>query len=274
VDIDNRPLPVRLAIRDTFDKDTSEVKSALKNLNGEVGYDFSLVVPWSDIHRDLSPLFTDVNTLVPSVCNALTAYLNRIAQLLDNQAFQDAFLEKMSSYVSRDIYVRIGEQEDLDSSEFDRNEKYTLSLPHAGPHWYRTMATRVGHDLEDVFLDKKPIAAPGKSASTPITAIPSNDWVDLDVGVANIASKIRSLPTLSTLGKPESLFPSVLPYFVIVSSPGSHINIESSHQKTIDLIHSYFQLHTRKNMRLTTQVHQVSTRVTTNDIRSHTSMWS
>jgi hypothetical protein len=251
---DIRPLPVKIAIRDTFDKDTSEVKQALKALNDEVGYDFNLVVPWADIHRDLSPLFTDVNTLVPSVCSALIAYMNRIVKLLDDQTFQDAFLEKMSSYVSRDIYVRVGEQQDMDSSEFDRNERFTFSLPQSGPQWYRTMLPRVGHDLEDVFLDRKPVAAPGGGNGVSVAAIAPNDWVDLDVGVATITNKIRSLPTLYTLGKPESLFPSVLPYYVIASTSGAHINIESSHQKTIDLVHSYFQLHTRKNMRMANQV--------------------
>jgi hypothetical protein len=221
-------------------------------LNNEVGYQFSLVVPWADIHRDLSSTFTDGSILVPSICSALIAYLNRLISNVDDAKFQEAFLEKTSSVVTRDINVRIGEQQDADSTEIDRNGKWVLSLPQTGPQWYRTMLSRIGNDLEDVFLGtkkEKPAAPPTATSA----AVSANDWIDLDP-VAKITNKIRSLPTLSTLSKPESLFASVLPYYVIVTNSGASIHIEGSHQRTIDLVHQYFQMHTRKNMNLTTQV--------------------
>ena len=225
------------------------MQKALTRLNEEVGYQFSLVVPWADIHRDLSSSFPDVSILVPSICSALTAYLNRIVGNLEIQEFQDAFLEKTSSVVIRDISVQIGEQNNEDRTEIDRNGKWILSLPQAGPEWYRTMLSRIGHDLENVFLDKK--VAPSTLAS--VLPVASNDWIDLD-SFGDPTNKIKSLPSLSTLSKPESLFASLMPYYIIVTNSGSRIHIEGSHQRTIDLIHQYFQMHTRKNMNLTTQV--------------------
>lgn len=247
------PLPIRISIRDVYEPASSTVQKALARLNSEVGYEFSLVVPWADIHRDLSSSFPDASVLVPSVSSALTAYLNRIVDLIDNQEFQDAFLEKTSSVVTRDINIRIGEDRNQASSEIDRNGKWILSLPQNGPQWYRTMTSRIGHDLEDVFLDRKkdkPAAAPIAAPSTAATG----DWVDVVDPVTQITNKIKSLPSLSTLSKPESLFASVLPYYVIVTNSGASIHIESSHQRTIDLVHQYLQMHTRKNMNLTTQV--------------------
>lgn len=156
--------------------------------------------------------------------------------------------------ITRDINVCVGEQKDEDTTEIDRNGKWMFSMPQTGPQWYRTMLSRVGNDLEDVFLDrKKEKKATAPPAAMSASVVPGNDWVDLDP-VTKITNKIRSLPNLSTLGKPESLFASVLPYYVIVTSSGPSIHIEGSHQRTLDLLHQYFQMHVRKNMNLTTHV--------------------
>ena len=247
-------MPIRISIRDTFEPSSSAVQKALANLNSEVGYQFSLVVPWADIYRDLSKSFPDNTVLVPLICSALTAYLNRIVGNLEDQKFQDVFLEKTNSVVAQDIHVQIGEQKNEDLTEINRNGKWMLSLPQAGPEWYRTMLGKVGHDLEDVFLERKKETKPVPTSSAVASA--TSDWVDLDP-VAKVTSKIRSLPALSTLSKPESLFANLLPYYVIVTSSGAHIHIEGSHQKTIDLIQQYFQMHVRKNMNLTTQVNLI-----------------
>lgn len=244
-----RPLQVRIGIRDTFDPATAPVQKALANLNSIVGYDFSLIVPWVDIHRDLASSFPDISILVPTISSALTSYLNAIIRLLDEQKFQDAFLEKMNSPVQRDIVVRIGEQTNQDETCFDKSGKLTVSFPQTGPQWYRQMSSRIGHDLEPVFL-RSEAAAPVTHPQKPTT----NDWVEVAAGPGQKAPGVVSLPALRTLSKPETLFPTLLPYYLIVTNSGATIHIEGSHQQTIELIHSYFQMHTRKNMNLTTQV--------------------
>lgn len=232
------------------------MKIALAKLNSEVGYDFDIILPWVDIHRDLAKFFPDKTVLVPSVTSALTAYLDRITALLDEQKFQDAFLEKMSSVYSRDIVVRVGETEQ-DTSCLDRNGKLTVSLPATGPQWYRTRLSHIGHDLEGVFLksgDDTTESLPStRTKTTPSPAAAIADWVEVGA-VKSKVSNITSLPSLHTLGKPETLFRSLLPYYVIVSGTGNNLHIESSHQPTLALIHAYFNKHTRKNMNLTTQV--------------------
>ena len=246
-----RPLPVRIAIRDSFEPPTAPVQKALAKLNSTVGYDFSIVVPWVDIHRDLASSFPDLSVLVPTISAALTTYINAIITLLDEQKFQDAFLEKMSAPAYRDIIVRIGEQINEDQTFFDKSGKLTLSLPQTGPDWYRRMSSRIGHDLGTVFLSSEnsvqlELSHPQK--------VKSSDWVDIGLVPSQKASAIISLPSIRTLSKPETLFPTLLPYYLIVTSSGASIHVEGSHQPTLELVHSYFQMHTRKNMTLTTQV--------------------
>lgn len=251
-----RPLQIRLGIRDSFNSPTAPFKTVLAKLNSEVGYDFSIVLPWVDVHRDLAKFFPDKTVLVPSVTSALTAYLDRIIALLEEQKFQDAFLEKMSSVYSRDIVIRVGES-DQDTSCLDRNGKLTLSLPATGPQWYRTRLSGIGHDLEDVFLKSgddtsDPLPAT-RTKTTPSPSAAIADWIDIGSSKSKV-SDITCLPSINTLGKPETLFKSLLPYYVIVSGTGHNLHIESSHQPTLALVHAYFNKHTRKNMNLTTQV--------------------
>jgi hypothetical protein len=236
-------------------------------LNSTVGYDFSLVVPWVDIYRDLASSFPDISVLVPTISAAITRYIHAITALLDEQKFQDAFLEKMSAPAHRDIIVRIGEQTNDDQTCFDKAGKLNLSFPQTGPDWYRRMSSRIGHDLESVFLSSEN-AAPLTHPQKPRT----NDWVEVGSVPTQNALAIISLPSIRTLSKPETLFPTLLPYYLIVTSSGASIHVEGSHQPTLELVHSYFQMHTRKNMNLTTQV-QPACYLVDPHFRSRISAW-
>jgi hypothetical protein len=221
-------------------------------LNSTVGHDFTLVIPWVDIHRDLASSFPDISVLVPTICSALTSYLNAIITLLDEEKFQDAFLEKTSAPIHRSIIIRVGEQTNEDQSCFDKSERLTLSLPQTGPDWYRRMSSRIGHDLESVFTtngEATPVTHPLKKTKTA-----TSDWVDVPSVSGAVAPAVISLPSIRTLSKPDTLFPSLLPYYLIVTNSGASIHVEGSHQPTLELLHSYFQMHTRKNMNLSTQV--------------------
>ena len=252
--IKDRPLKIRLCIRDTFEPPTAPVQKALARLNETVGYQFELVIAWVDIHRDLGPSFLDETVLVPSVTGALISYLDRIVALLDEENFQDKFLEKVESI--RRITVAIGDQTDKDETVFDKTGKWIVYLPKTGPEWYRRMSSRMGHDLEDVFLNEKKAQKPRVAAATSApTHAHVSDWVD--VNPSAVQNKVTSLPSLDFLSKPESLFPSLLPYYVIVTNGGARIHVEASHQPTLELLHGYFKAHTRKNMNLTTQVNSL-----------------
>ena len=254
------PLPIRISIRDSFDPPTVPVQLSLSRLSSIVGYDFSLSIPWVDIHRDLASSFPDISVLVPSVATALTSYLDRLITLLDNEKFQDAFLEKTSVPFNRDIIVRVGEQTNEDKSCFEKNGRLMVSLPQTGPDWYRRMSSRVGHDLEALFLTG------GVQATTSPTGVSANpkpaiaDWVDIpsSSSVSRNIPMVTSLPSVNTLSKPETLFSSLLPYYVIVTNSGANIHVQASHQPTIDLVHNYFRMHTRKNMNHTSQVPLIS----------------
>lgn len=253
-ELNPRPLPIRIAVRDVYDAPSSAIQEALARLDSIVGYKFGFVFSWDDIYRDLASSFPDASVLVPSICEALTTYLNRIIALLDEEKFQDAFLEKTSRPASRDIYVTIGESGSTAASHFDKSERWTIVMPKAGPNSYRQMSTSLAKGLETFFLTGGTNPTPKATASGNLAKQKTaGDWVDVSPSADNEA-KVISLPALSTLGKPESLFVSLVPYYVVVTTSGARIHIESSHQPTLELVHDYLSKSTRRNMNLTTQV--------------------
>jgi len=181
--------------------------------------------------------------------------VNRVNSLLDDEKFQDAFLEKTSAPICRNIQVVVGESTKEDKSLFDKNGKWILLLPKTGSTWYRQMSSSMGKDLDDLFITGgiKPIAVGQASAGNAAKPKTTGDWVDVSSSVEKEA-KVISLPHVATLGKPESLFVGLLPYYIVVTKSGASIHIESSHQPTLELVHEYFSKNTRRNMNLTTQV--------------------
>ena len=181
--------------------------------------------------------------------------MNRVNSLLDDEKFQDAFLQKTSAPICRNIQVVVGESAKEDKSSFDKNGKWILLLPKTGATWYRQMSSSMGKDLEDLFINggTKPTAIGQPSAGNAPKPHASSDWVDVSPS-AERETRVISLPDVATLGKPESLFVGLLPYYIIVTNSGAHIHIESSHQPTLELVHEYFSKNTRRNMNLTTQV--------------------
>lgn len=133
-----------------------------------------------------------------------------------------------------------------------RGELLTLFLPKGGASEYRSISSRIGSDIEQVFSGKE---AP-KSQSAPVGEILHEDFVDIAPATATskATTRVLSLPTLSTLPRPDNLFPTLLPYTLIVRRTGSGIDIEGSHQPTLELISEYFKRHARKNLNDTRQV--------------------
>lgn len=130
-----------------------------------------------------------------------------------------------------------------------------MFLPKAGPPEYRSFSSRIGSDIEQVFSGKA--AATSHAALNPEAA--NDDFVDVAPSrEAPKATRVKSLPTLSTIPRPDNLFTSLLPYTVIVRRTGGGIDIESSHQPTLELISEYFKRHARKNLNDTRQVRKLS----------------
>ena len=131
----------------------------------------------------------------------------------------------------------------------------TLFLPKTDSSGYRSISSRIGNDLEQVFSGKE--ATTSQHAAAPETS--HDDFVDISPPreVAKPSSRIKSLPSVATLPRPDALFTTLLPYTVIVRRTGGGIDIESSHQATLELISEYFKRHARKNLNDTRQVRKL-----------------
>lgn len=244
----SRPLQVRVGIRDHWDNKDAEVNKALNNLNQTVGYDMTLEIAWVDVWNELQDKFTDKTTFVAAISDAIKKYLIRIEKLLeDSEEFQNNYLEMMEAK-RKALFIQIHD-DSVPQTKFVNN-LFTLFLPKGDSSTYRTITDRLGADLEDVFSGKVTNAPKAEPFQTM-----KDDFVEvLPSGATPSLPKVTSLPLVSNLPKPEALFPTLLPYTLIVRRTGNGIDIEGSHEPTLSLICEYFKRHSRKNLNLTTQV--------------------
>ncbi|CAG7854896.1 SubName: Full=Uncharacterized protein {ECO:0000313/EMBL:CCA77757.1} [Serendipita indica DSM 11827] len=236
------PLQIRVGLRDSFEAPDAPVNEALKKLNETTGYDMTLEIAWIDIWRDLQPKFDDKATFVPTVTQA------RLDLLLteSSEAFQEAFLTKMEG-IRKALFVQIHDAP-LPKLEFVRGEMMTLFLPVEGPEGLRSISSSIGADIEKVFTGKaQNTTQSNKETTDDFEVLPKSPTI-------KATSRVLSLPQLDTLPRPETLFASLLPYTIIVRRTGNGIDIEGSHQPTLELICEYFKKHARKNLNDTRQV--------------------
>ncbi|KAG8839446.1 hypothetical protein FRC18_010926 [Serendipita sp. 400] len=116
----------------------------------------------------------------------------------------------------------------------------------------------IGEDIEQVFI-KKPSATRGEATETI-----QDDFVDVapvtrPSGAQRSTPKVLSLPSVDVLARPENLFSSILPYTLIVRHTSDGVEIEGSHQPTLQLIHDYFKKYARKNLNDTRQISYFNT---------------
>ena len=133
-----------------------------------------------------------------------------------------------------------------------RGERLTLFLPKGGASEYRSINTRIGEDIQQAFSGKEAT----KSRPAAVADTLQEDFVDVSPVKESqkAATRVRSLPSLATLPRPDNLFTTLLPYTLIVRRTNSGIDIEGSHQPTLELISEYFKRHARKNLNDTRQV--------------------
>lgn len=133
----------------------------------------------------------------------------------------------------------------------------TLFLPKGDAAAYNNIYYKIGSDVEAVFMDQP---SAGQGNSEPITE--NDDFIEvLPGGKDNQPAppvKVKSLPNIETLPRPDALFSTLLPYTVIVRRTGGGVDIESSHQPTLELISEYFRRHSRKNLNDSRQVRYLS----------------
>ncbi|KIM31283.1 hypothetical protein M408DRAFT_21345 [Serendipita vermifera MAFF 305830] len=245
------PLAIRVGLRDAYDSPNSHIQTSLKSLNAVIGYDITLEIAWVDLWNDLQGKFDDKATFVPTITSAVATWLKITEDLLESsEQFQELFMNKMER-LRKALFVQIWDGK-LPKTEFVRGELLTLFLPKGNPSEFRSISSRIGADLETAFSGKK--AAVSHPATSP--EVTQDDFVDVSPAkeVVKSANHVRSLPTVATLPRPDNLFVTLLPYTVILRRTGGGIDIESSHQPTLELIVEYFKRHARKNLNDSRQI--------------------
>lgn len=119
-----------------------------------------------------------------------------------------------------------------------------IVIPECSPPYDNDPYSTIGPDLWSLFDESsRNVEAVSKGDE--------NEWATVsmpsrDKHMANVASTVPSkLPSLSSLGKPENLFSTQIPYQMILQITHNGINVQGSHQPSLQLMKDYFQKYAR-----------------------------
>ena len=109
-----------------------------------------------------------------------------------------------------------------------------------------------GHDpYSTIDVDLRNLFDEGSRNPEAISKGDDSEWATVnmparDKHVASVASTAPSkLPSISSLGKPETLFSSQVPYQMILQIEHNCLIVQGSHQPSLQLMKDYFQKYAR-----------------------------
>lgn len=85
----DRPLKVRVDIRDLWDSSKSSVNESVSSLNKILGHTITPRVEWPILWADLKERFPDNTIFVPTVVRYTIAWYERLSGRLDNEAYAE-----------------------------------------------------------------------------------------------------------------------------------------------------------------------------------------
>lgn len=113
--------------------------------------------------------------------------------------------------------------------------EFLLVLPASKPP-YNSSALNIRRDLDSIFKKKDDKSAEG------------DDWAKVEMpsrertqGAASGGAVPTRLPSLDMLPRPEDLFESRAPYYIIVEVLHERIVVQASHQPSLELLTEYLR---------------------------------
>jgi len=282
------PAEVTAQIHDHYTSPNSALKSSLKKFSNAVGYPFNLCISWPSLYAVYAPSFPLKTTLIPTVSSFIIKTLESLIEYLEEAdeegGFQEQWLricEEHPSVYQAGLLVRarnVGRPKCYFARPRQNSVyRWILDLPRGWDK--KSFALWEGREIWVLESEPDPeiespaemVAGGGGTYVTPPASVPrlrkvaTDEWslVSGDIGGGHIhggdeselPSQICSeLPTLSFLPPPDQLFSKFLAtynHLLIMHANSASVDIQCTHQPTLELIYSYFTKHARINQNKT-----------------------
>ncbi|RPB24518.1 hypothetical protein L211DRAFT_867859 [Terfezia boudieri ATCC MYA-4762] len=283
------PTEVSTQIHEHYTSPNSALKSSLKKFSNVVGYPFNLCISWPSLYVVYAPSFPLKTSFIPTVSSFIIKMLESLIEYLEEAdeegGFQEQWLricEEHPSVYQAGMLVRarnVGRPKCYFARPRQNSVyRWILDLPRG---WDK-QAFALWEGREIWVLESEPdpeiespaaemVAAGGGTYVTPPASVPqlrraaTDEWGlmsgDIEGGhirggdESELPSQICSeLPKLSSLPPPDQLFSKFLAtynHLLIMHANSASVDIQCTHQSTLELICSYFTKHARINQNKT-----------------------
>lgn len=219
---------------------------------------------WHLLVAELDKFYPDKGQLVAVITGCVLAWIKSMAELLEDpahEAWTETVLEKVP--VRMQVFVEVADAASTAWSE--QRGGFIISLPKKAIHQPAELFPTFRGGLL-VCFDAKRTQLPDRAAGAGSGA---DDWagveVDTETGKAEVVepprsvqtpvarAKVEFLPSLASLPRPDLLFLQP-PYHLTMYANSKHIELQSSHSPSLQLIADYFKRWCRVNHNDTTSV--------------------
>ncbi|ORY60917.1 uncharacterized protein BCR38DRAFT_349091 [Pseudomassariella vexata] len=257
-----RPLKVQVGIRDYWDKDDAPVQKALSSLKEVIGINIVVLPEWQLLLAELESFYPDKGTLVPVVAGCVQAWCNAMSALLDDEAneeWADTLLER--TYGTLRLFIEVSKNNIPKTTWSDERVGFIISLPKAEVPSPMEMEPTFKGSLISCF-DKKRTAS--GAVSHGMASV--DDWADVSMdtetgtpgvieapqqqspsGLHPRQPELNTLPSCSTLARPDELLLKPPYHLVVYSRGGTLVEVQSSHSPSLRLLAEYLKKWCRVN---------------------------
>ncbi|KAL8708420.1 MAG: hypothetical protein Q9220_006710 [cf. Caloplaca sp. 1 TL-2023] len=211
------PLKIRVGIRDHWDDKDSGVRKSLDKLQNTLGLPVNTLIDFPLLWDELQKQYPPQDTFIQDILSLVQTWAGDLTSRLENDEYS-AWTERFLEMIGRSLVVRV-----------DALPVNTVKA---------MLSANFTADLDGLF-----------TTDTDMKINDEIEWAEVGMPSRNrppVESPARRLPVLSTLDRPEILFPAQLPYHLLVKSSHNSIIVQGSHQPSLELLHGYFQKHVRR----------------------------
>ncbi|TKW60241.1 hypothetical protein CTA1_4766 [Colletotrichum tanaceti] len=259
------PLKVKVAIRDHWTKEDSNLQQSLRTLQDALGLEIDTAPDWHVLLTELEATYTDKADAVAAVTASVEAWCRAATEIVDdskNDDWTELLLEKLKMTWSRlRIFVDISREDDASTAWSEERGGFVVYIPRHERILPVNLQPLFQAELKDCFADQKQL--PPYSPSPRAV-----DWseVDMDTRINRLSvcapvphrrgSTVSStgtqppadfMPRADALPRPDDLLLKP-PYHLMIYSRGAHeIEVQCSHAATLRFLADYFKRWRRTN---------------------------
>ncbi|KIY66244.1 hypothetical protein CYLTODRAFT_38800 [Cylindrobasidium torrendii FP15055 ss-10] len=237
------PLKIRVDIRNLWDSPNSSLHKSIADLKATLGHTITPLAQWSLLWSELGDTFPDKTTFVPSIVATTTVWYDQLLARLDDEAWAEELLTILEGH-GGEITLRVQPASDMSTVWDKKLRVFVLNVAAVEPH---RVSAALEKSFDHLFSPAKVDVEDEDWADVKTPPLPSSRSGDTATLPTAADGTPTCLPTVDQLPRPSDLFASKAPYTLIVTAGHDRLEIQCSHEPSLQLLHDYLKKHAKVN---------------------------